>query len=937
MKLDLFPFQTLAIQELRKKSSSALKNYKETSAPQVISLQAPTGAGKTIIMAAFIEDVFYGTEDFVEQPNAVFVWLSDSPQLNEQSKNKFLKSDKIRLNQCITIKEESFDQATFDDGKIYFLNTQKIGKAGNLSKEGDNRAYTIWQTVENTARQKSDRFYLIIDEAHRGMQGTEAGKATSIMQRFLIGAPNLGLSAPVPLVIGVSATPARFNALFGNTTSTLNFIRISPEQVRESGLLKDRIVITYPEDTTKNNDMAVLDAATDEWMSKALHWKMYYDKQHSKMVNPIFVIQVKAGSNGNISDTNLDNIIQKIEVKINRRFNEGEVVHTFGQVGTIQINGLKVSHIEPNDIVDDKRVRVVLFKENLSTGWDCPRAETMMSFRTANDVTYIAQLLGRMVRTPLQTHIKVDETLNEVRMYLPYFDKSNVKSVIDELLQNECGDIAPFVDTESMETPTTQTLTVHVVQKKNDTKDDSDNYDGSLFDDLFDSGDENKESKELFGRQGLEEKTITKTVDTEITKKTDITYADTSVSQVSTIAETPKDDYGSSLFELAINRPEVTKFINDLGLLTYTVKPVRINSYLKSMTSLAALLTREGIDRNALGTITKDIVEMIHLYVESLKALKEYEKLVKEVLTCKLSIKIFDMFGQDLFNGKSQDFYTTSNSEIEMQMRIADAKLAGFGFPKRYGEQYYDPNNPDDFKIDCILFVLNDDCITKVNKYAENKFHELDDKYRRVLVSKSEKLRKQYDSIIEYGDAVSKHTFSLPEEIQIPEDTNGKEYLNHLFANEKTGKATIHMNTWEEGVIEEESIQPDFVCWLRNQPRASWALCIPYEINNEPKAAYPDYLIVRRDDVTGYVIDILEPHNPAFSDNLPKAQGFAKYAATEPRIGRVQIIRKAKNAAGKDSFLRLDFSKGSIREKVLKMQNNQELDHLFETDGEFLE
>ena len=80
MNVDLFQFQMLAVQELRNKASNAIKNYRDTSSPQVISLQAPTGSGKTIIMASFIEDVFYGTEDIVEQPNAIFVCLSDTHQ-----------------------------------------------------------------------------------------------------------------------------------------------------------------------------------------------------------------------------------------------------------------------------------------------------------------------------------------------------------------------------------------------------------------------------------------------------------------------------------------------------------------------------------------------------------------------------------------------------------------------------------------------------------------------------------------------------------------------------------------------------------------------------------------------------------------------------------------------------------------------------------------
>ena len=97
------------------------------------------------------------------------------------------------------------------------------------------------------------------------------------------------------------------------------------------------------------------------------------------------------------------------------------------------------------------KIKVVFFKEAVSTGWDCPRAETMMSFRRAEDATYIAQLLGRMVRTPLQCHVLVDDSLNEVRLYLPYFNRENVKKVIDELQASEGGEIPTVVEGESLD------------------------------------------------------------------------------------------------------------------------------------------------------------------------------------------------------------------------------------------------------------------------------------------------------------------------------------------------------------------------------------------------------------------------------------------------------------------------------------------------------
>ena len=218
MKVELFPFQKRALSDIRMKTAEALGSYHRTHAPQVVSFTAPTGAGKTIIMSALIESILYGDDSYAEQPNAIIVWLSDSPQLNEQSKLKIdSKADKIRLSQCVTVTEDSFDKETFEDGHIYFLNTQKLSVTSRLTKNGDNRSYTIWETLANTVRDKSDRLYFIIDEAHRGMQGREASKATTIMQKFIKGSDEDHIP-PMPVVIGMSATTQRFNALVEGTS-----------------------------------------------------------------------------------------------------------------------------------------------------------------------------------------------------------------------------------------------------------------------------------------------------------------------------------------------------------------------------------------------------------------------------------------------------------------------------------------------------------------------------------------------------------------------------------------------------------------------------------------------------------------------------------------------------------------------------------------------
>lgn len=185
MICELFPFQKQAVNDMRLRVAMALNNYRMLKIPQVVSLQAPTGSGKTIIMSALIEDIFYGSEQFTEQPDAIFVWLSDSPQLNEQSKQKIeQKADKIRIDQCVVISDESFDREILEDGHIYFLNTQKLGKAGNLSRHSDTRQYTIWETIENTAREKGLANYAANEPRIGRVQLIRIGKDAAKNDRF---------------------------------------------------------------------------------------------------------------------------------------------------------------------------------------------------------------------------------------------------------------------------------------------------------------------------------------------------------------------------------------------------------------------------------------------------------------------------------------------------------------------------------------------------------------------------------------------------------------------------------------------------------------------------------------------------------------------------------------------------------------------------------
>ena len=957
MRIELFPFQKRALADIRMKTAEAMGSYHRTHAPQVVSFTAPTGAGKTIIMSALIEAVLFGDEQYMEQPNAIIVWLSDSPQLNEQSKQKIdSKADKIKLSKCVTISEESFDKEVFEDGHVYFLNTQKLSVTSKLTKNGDGRTYTIWQTLANTVWEKSDRLYFIIDEAHRGMQGREASRATTIMQKFIKGSEDDGIP-PMPVVIGMSATTQRFNALVEGTSSTIHKSIVTTDEVRASGLLKDRIVITYPEEGAVNNDMAILQAAADDWKEKWEHWTQYCFEQHYAYVNPILIIQVLNGTGDALTDTNLDDCIAKIEERTGFKLESGQVVHTFGgTTATLNVNGLDVRYEEPSNIAEDRNIRVVFFKENLSTGWDCPRAETMMSFKHANDATYIAQLLGRMVRTPMQMHIQVDDVLNDVHLYLPYFNEDTVKDVVEALQSTEGGDIPTDIYGESLSGKKFETLTVRP-QKKKEVQQTPGQM--TLFD-VFSGQTISDQQSEIVTTKptgdiiptthpqitGVQEQLaytsrqnqMQQTNDTTALVQSGLTMSQTSdiESQLrSNIVESSKtDQQNTSVAEDMFNREEVMKFINDAGLLSYNIRALRINDYLKSLYRMAHLLTMSKLHREAIREVQDEIIEMIHNYVEGLKTEGKYDDLVQQVKQFKLETQIFDAFGETVDNYSVHDLFTTTDSDIERQFRIADIKLGREGIGMAYGNRYMDMSDTTAFKVDVILFVADEECMNRLHSYAETRFHGLNDEYRRYIATiNSEKIRKDYDSIVSDGDSVSKHNFRLPETIQVPHEVGGKEYRNHLFVSDITGVATMKLNTWEAGVIEEEEKREDFVCWIRNPSRGSWALCIPYEIDGEIKPTYPDFIIVRKDRVLGYVVDILEPHNPDFKDNLGKAKGFAEYAKKNPGVGRIQLIRMSKDAAGNHKFKRLDMSKTAVRDKVSHAINTDELDHIFDTDG----
>jgi type III restriction enzyme len=444
MRITLKEFQSVAVDKTVTHLRAARRDARESSQEQAVILAAPTGSGKTIIATATIERLIFGHEGTAPDPRAVILWITDQPQLNEQTRRKILSTSSRLGPDRLVVLDDSFDEQTLVPGKVYFLNTQKLGVNARMVKRGDERRFTFWEIVDNTIVDPERHLYVVIDEAHRGMveSHAERDKATTIMQRFIKGENGM---RPSPVILGVTATPQRFQELLSGTTRTTRTHAVSPEDVRASGLIKERVIVYHPTET-QPSDITLLRQAAQELVASAERWKEYCAAEGEEPVRPLLIVQVEDGGNGAVSRTDLPEVIAAIRSEIGA-LPDHAFAHAFQEGAALTIGATGLRYVAPSDITEDDDLRVVFFKTSLNTGWDCPQAEVMMSFRRALDYTNIAQLVGRMVRAPLARRIESDERLNDVSLYLPHYDEAALRRVIDYL--TESGEAAGGVTLET--------------------------------------------------------------------------------------------------------------------------------------------------------------------------------------------------------------------------------------------------------------------------------------------------------------------------------------------------------------------------------------------------------------------------------------------------------------------------------------------------------
>ena len=346
-----------------------------------VLLQAPTGSGKTIILLSYIE------EYLKENNKMVFVWLTPGKgDLEEQSRKKMVKY--LPHHNTKNIKDVLLQG--FEAKDTAFINWETITKKDNNAlKEAERK--NLYERVRE-AHNNGYKFIIIVDEEHLN----KTVKAEAILQYM-----------NPEYIVRVSATT--------KTNKEAEFIKIDELEVINAGLITRALYINenVSNQTTLSNEHEYL-------LDLAINKRKAIKDEYIKLgvqVNPLIIIQVPSKS---------DDLIKQIEKIL------GERNYTYDRKNlAIWLSDRKenIEDIENNE----SNQAVLIMKQAISTGWDCPRAKILVKLRDNMSEDFETQTIGRIRRMPQAHHY--DNVLLD-NCYLYTFDEKYETAVKQELGSN---------------------------------------------------------------------------------------------------------------------------------------------------------------------------------------------------------------------------------------------------------------------------------------------------------------------------------------------------------------------------------------------------------------------------------------------------------------------------------------------------------------------
>jgi type III restriction enzyme len=367
--MKLKDYQRQATENLHRKIETSLRS----SENEVVIFQAPTGSGKTVMVSELIREL---VKNAGNERKFSFVWVSVR-MLHEQSKEKLEKYyEDDQTIQCSYF--ENLEDRRIGENEILFINWHSINKKDiNIyvkENELDNNLNSIIRNTKDDGR----TIVLIIDESHH--------TAGSEKSRELIEV----ISPKVTLE--VSATPH-----LEESAAEKEKVRLTDVKAEE--MIKSEISVN-PEFLdiklgTKSSDEIVIEHALNKRTELA---KMY--KKEGSNINPLMLIQLPDNKSGLVSK-------------------QEDVMKILDKKGVTEKNGKLAiwlsedkSDTLPNIEKNDNEVEVLIFKQAIALGWDCPRASILVIFRESKSFTFTIQTIGRIMRMPELKYYSKEPELN---------------------------------------------------------------------------------------------------------------------------------------------------------------------------------------------------------------------------------------------------------------------------------------------------------------------------------------------------------------------------------------------------------------------------------------------------------------------------------------------------------------------------------------------
>ena len=365
-------YQEEAVNDL---SQKLYKLLKRPGARQNLIFKAPTGSGKTVMMASllnkFCEELPERYE--LEKRKAAFIWIAPN-KLYIQSYNA-LKGYFAEMRSIKPIFFEDVMDNELQPNEVLFVNWESINKEKNTMIKENETNKNLYSFIIK-AKLNDTEIIVIIDEEHMFANTKTAKRANEVLQKIY-----------PKIEIRVSATP---------TTNSDYRTLVERQDVIAEEMIKEGIILNPALDTIVQQGRSLEEILLEQALAKREELSQAYESLGVK-INPLLLIQLPNDtSDNNTADDEkyIDVVLQNLEVKYNITVNNNKLA--------VWLSGRKdnVEDIEK----PDNMVEVLLFKQAIALGWDCPRAGVLLIFRELKSTTFTIQTVGRILRMPEQKH-----------------------------------------------------------------------------------------------------------------------------------------------------------------------------------------------------------------------------------------------------------------------------------------------------------------------------------------------------------------------------------------------------------------------------------------------------------------------------------------------------------------------------------------------------